>query len=124
MELARDGAALAAEERLAGDRLPRLELVAGELAHALGDLAHPVEPEVRLDAVEGPQRERHLGEVGVAGPLAHAVDRAVDPARAGPHRGDCRGRRQPEVVVAVEVDRHVRTDPIDRAADQFRDRLR
>ena len=53
MELARDRAALAPEKRLAGDGLPRLELVAGELLDAGCDLADAVEPEVRLDAVEG-----------------------------------------------------------------------
>src|SRR5207247_1367615 len=35
-----------------------------------------------------------------------------------------RCRREPEVVVAVEADRHVRTDPLDRAADQLCNRLR
>src|SRR5918996_6547411 len=48
VELARDRSALAAEERLADKRLPRLELVAGELADALGDLPRAVEPEARL----------------------------------------------------------------------------
>src|SRR5207245_11284206 len=75
VELARDRAALAPEEGLARDRLPRLELVAGKLAHPLGDLADAVEPEVRLDAVERPQGQRHLAEVRVARALAHAVDR-------------------------------------------------
>ena len=85
-----------AVERLAGDRLPRLERVAGELAHALGDGADPVEAEVRLDAVERAQRERDLAEVRVAGALAHAVDRPLD-VRARPRarpRRRSRSRRR------------------------------
>src|SRR5580765_5823024 len=53
VELARNRAALAAEERLARHRLPRLERVAGQLAHPLRDLAGAFEPQVRLDAVQG-----------------------------------------------------------------------
>src|SRR5689334_14005471 len=75
VELARDRTALAPEERLAGEWLPRLERVTGELAHALGNLARSFELQVRLDAVEGVQREGELAEVGVAGALPHAVDR-------------------------------------------------
>src|SRR5581483_4588116 len=79
VELARDGAALAAVERVAGDRLPRLELVPGQLAHALRDRAHAVEAKVRLDAVERAQRQGDLGEVRIARTLAHSVDRPVHP---------------------------------------------
>ena len=89
VELARDRAALAPEEVLADERLPRLERVAGQLADAVGERAHAVEVERRLDAVERAQRERDLAEVRVAGALAHAVDRAVDP------RARRRGRRRP-----------------------------
>src|SRR6187549_1945418 len=103
VELARDGATFAAEERLAGDGLPWLELVAGELAHALGDLAHLLQAQVRLDPVERAQRQRDLAQVRVAGALAHPVDRPVHPARSRPHRSDGGGRREAEVVVAVEV---------------------
>src|SRR5215218_8050651 len=123
VELARDGTALAAEERLPGDRLPRLERVARELAHALGDLAQLLQAQVRLDAVQRPQRKRDLAEVRVAGALAHAVDRPVHPARPRPHRGDRGGRGEAEVVVAVEVDGHVGADPLDRAPDEAGDRL-
>src|SRR5436305_8903963 len=53
VELADDRSALAPEECLAGDRLPRLELVAGELLDTGRNLADTVEAEVRLDAVKG-----------------------------------------------------------------------
>ena len=47
----------------------------------------------------------------------------MHPARARADGGD-RGRgREPEVVVAVEVHRHVGADPADRPADELRDRL-
>ena len=92
VELRRDRARLAAEERLAGERLPWRERVARQLLDARGGLADPVEAQVGLDAVERAERERDLAEVGVAGALAHAVDRAVDPRRAGAHGRD-RGRR-------------------------------
>ena len=89
VELRRDRAGLAPVERLAGHRLPRLELVAGQLAHARRDLADPVEPQVRLDAVERAQRQRDLAEVRVAGALAHPVDRPVHVRRRP------RARRRP-----------------------------
>src|SRR5262245_3509402 len=94
VELARDGAALPAEERLAGDGLPRFELVAGELAHTPGDLSYLLQPQVGLDAVERAQRQRDLAQVRVAGPFAHAVDRPVHPARSRTYRGDGGGRRE------------------------------
>src|SRR5690349_882180 len=101
VELARDRAALAAEERLAGDGLPRLERIAGELADPLRDLAHVLQPQVRLDAVQRAQGERDLAEVRVPGPLAHAVDRPVHPARARLNRRDGRRSGEAEVIVAV-----------------------
>ena len=124
VELRRDGARLAAEERLAGHRLPRLERVARQLLHARGDVADAVEAQVRLDAVERAQRQRDLAEVRVAGALAHAVDRPVDPGRARAHGRDGGRGREPEVVVAVEVHRHVGPDALDRPADELGDRLR
>ena len=124
MELRRDGARLATEERLAGHRLPRLECVARQLLHARGHVAHTLEPQIRLDAVERAQRERQLAEVRVARALPHAVDRSVDPRRAGAHGGDGRCGGEPEVVVPVEVHRHARPDPLDRFADEIRNRLR
>src|SRR5262249_10601665 len=62
VELARDGARLAPVEGVAGDRLPGLELVAGQLADALGDAADQVETETGLDPVERAQRQRDLAE--------------------------------------------------------------
>src|SRR6185436_19985744 len=105
VELARHRAAIAPEEGLAGDRLPGLERIARQLPHPLRDLAHTLELEVRLHAVERSQRQRDLAEVRVAGALAHAVDGAVDPARPGAHRGYRRRGRETEVVVPVEVHR-------------------
>ena len=121
VELRGDRPGLAPVQRLAGQRLPRLELVAGQLAHARRHLADAIEPQVRLDAVERPQRQRDLAEVRVAGALAHAVDRPVHVRSAGAHRGDRRRRGDAEVVVAVEVHRHV--DELGRVTDELRDGL-
>ena len=123
MELAHDRAALAPVERVAGDRLPRLERVPGQLLHARRDRADQVEAQVRLDAVERAQRQRDLAEVGVAGALAHAVDRALHVRGARAHGRDGARGRDAEVVVAVEVHRHVRPDELDGQADELRDRL-
>src|SRR5439155_26477213 len=124
VELARDRAALAVEVRLACHRLPRLELVTGQLAYTLGDLTDAVQPKVRLDPVERAEGERHLAEVRVSRPLAHAVDRSLDPGRTRPHRSDRGGGREAEVVMAVEVHGDVGPDPLDRAPDEIGDRLR
>src|SRR5581483_9495442 len=123
VELRRDRAGLPAEERLAGDGLPRLERIAGERTHTLGDVADPLEAEVRLDAVERAQRHRHLAEVRVAGAFAHPVDRSLYPGRARADGGDGGGGGEPEVVVAVEVNRNLRADPLDRPADEVGHRL-
>src|SRR5439155_1905584 len=66
VELTRDRTRLARKEILSDERLVRLERVAGELAQPLGELAHPVEPELRVHAVQPAQSECDLGEVGVA----------------------------------------------------------
>ena len=111
---------LAPVERLAGDRLPRLELVAGQLAHALGHGADQLEAKVRLDPVEGAERQRGLAEVCVAGALPMPL---IVPALAAPRAPRRqRSRRDAEVVVPVEVHRHV--DELDRVADELRDRFR
>src|SRR5205823_8616113 len=52
VELARDRTALAAEERLARDGLPRLEGVPRKRADALRDIADPLEAKLGPDAVE------------------------------------------------------------------------
>ena len=105
-------------------RLPGLELVARELADALGDRADQVEAQVRLDAVERAQRQRDLAEVRVAGALAHAVDRSVDVGGAGADGGDRARGRDAEVVVAMEMNRHRRSDELDGRADEIGDGLR
>ena len=61
------------------------------------------------------QRHDDLFERGVAGPLADAVDGALDLRGAGAHRGQRVGRRQTEVVVAVHADHDVlqrRAEPV------------
>ena len=123
MELARDRARLAREQVLADERLVRLELVAGERAQPFRERPHLLEAEVRLDPVEAAQRERDLGEVRVAGALAHPVDRPLDPAGAGSRRRDRRGRSEAEVVVPVEVHRDVFAEPGARLADEPGDGL-
>src|SRR4029077_12232261 len=76
VELRGDGARLTPEQGLAGERLPRRETVAGELLHALGGFANPIEAEARLDAVEGTEGERDLAEIGVPGALPPPFDGA------------------------------------------------
>ena len=122
VELRRNGARLAAEERLADERLPRLERRAGKVPDALRYLARPLELQVRVHAVERAERERDLRKARVAGALAHAVDRAVDPCRARVDGGHGSGGGEAEVVVAVPVDRYV--DPAAHLIDQVRSRLR
>ena len=124
MELRRDGAGLAAKERLTRHGLPRLERIARQLLHARRDVSHAIEAEVRLHAVERPQRQRELAEVRVPRALAHAVDRPLYPRGARTHRRDGGCRREAEVVVTVEVHRHTGPDPLDGLADEVRDRLR
>ena len=59
---------------------------------------------VRVAVDVGPDLEQHrdLLQRAVAGPLAEAVDRALDLARAGDHPGVGVGDGQPQVVVAVD----------------------
>src|SRR4051812_30441708 len=123
VELRGDRTRLAAEEGLARERLPRREPVAGQLLHARGCLADPVEAESGLDPVEPPQRNGDLAEVRVAGALAHAVDRPVDPGGARAHGRDGRRRGEAEVVVSVEVDGQA-VDVLEGCAHEVRDRFR
>src|SRR5262249_10162290 len=111
VELARDCAGLPREQVVADKRLVRLELVAAQLAQPLRERPHALELQVRFDPVEPAERERDLRQVRVAGALAHAVDRPVDPARALTGGSERRSSREPEVVMAVEVDGDVRPDP-------------
>ena len=115
MELSRDSSRLAREEVLARDGLPRLVSRSGPLGDERGQGSRPLEPEMGRDPVEAFEGERDLEQVRVAGALAHPVDRALHPGRAGLHRCDRRRRGEPEVVVAVPVHRNLdpRRDPVD-----------
>ena len=66
------------------------------------------------------------GEVGVAGPLAEPVQRPLDVAGAGVHRGHRVGDGTSGVVVAVDADRdvtaHVGVDHADDLLDLVRQR--
>ncbi len=112
VELGRNRAALADEEVVAGERLVRLEVVAGSPLDECGHLGEAIEAHAGLGVIQGLDGERELGDVHVACPLTHAVDRTLHPLGSGADRGDRPGNGQPEVVVAVPVDRHVRTNPL------------
>src|SRR4029077_14462054 len=103
VELRRDRTRLAPKERVPGEGFPGVELVTGQLAHALGDVPDPLQAQVRFDAVERTERQGDLAEARVARTLSHAVDRALDPGRPGAHRRDRARGGEPEVVVSVEV---------------------
>ena len=100
-----------------GAACPARSCTSCESARACGQ----VEP--RRDPVERLERERDLEQVGVAGPLAHPVDRSLHPGRAGLDGGDRRRGAEAEVVVAVPVDRDLAAEPVDRLADEVRRRL-
>ena len=71
------------------------------------------------------QRRDDGGEVGVAAALAEAVERALDLARAGPHRHQRVGHRVLGVVVRVDAEmraRHVLVDVRDDGGDLVRQR--
>jgi O-acetyl-ADP-ribose deacetylase (regulator of RNase III) len=61
----------------------------------------------REDVGARAHRHHDLFERGVAGALAEAVDRALDLARAGQHRGERVGHGQAEVVVAMHRPHHL-----------------
>ena len=87
-------------------------------------LARLRQVEPRRDPVERLERERDLDQVGVPGPLAHPVDRALHPRRARLDGRDRGCRAEPEVVMAVPVDGNLAAEPVDRLADEVRGRLR
>src|SRR3954451_8547163 len=123
VKLARDGARLAAEQVVADERLVRLELVARQRLQPLGEGTDALQPQVRVDAVQPAQRERDLGEVRIARPLAHTVHRPLDPARARTCGGDGGGGCEAEVVVTVEMHPMVAADPLVCRSDELQDRL-
>ena len=97
---------------------------AGALLDELRERPRLGQVEPRRDAVERLERERDLDQVGVAGPLAHPVDRPLHPGRAGLDGRDRRRRAEPEVVVAVPVHGDLAAEPVDGLADEVRGRLR
>ena len=104
VELARDRAALAAEEVLADERLARLELVAGELAAAARRTRAPARGAGSSRRRRAPRSASAISRrfaLPARSPMPLTVP--VDPARARTHGGDGGRRREPEVVVAVEV---------------------
>ena len=98
--------------------------VGGEV-HELGDVVRDRREPLEAVGRDGPdvQLQRQVGdrrrEVGVAGPLAVAVDAALDVGRAGPDRGERVGHRTARVVVevhpdlALEVGHHAGHDALD-----------
>ena len=85
-----------------------------------------------MPVVNGRRSGRHpdghddLLERRVAGPLADAVDRALDLPRAGAQRRQRVRRRQPEIVVAVRAERHLvgARHPIDDRREEVADLVR
>jgi hypothetical protein len=73
--------------------------------------------------IEELQRKGDFAKVGVAGALAHAVDRALDPVGAAAHRSDCGSSGEAEIVVAMPVDRHVLSEPGSYLPDEVFGRL-
>ena len=92
------------EHVLADDRLVGRDPAAREVLDELADAGQRPLVDVRPQAAVVAQRHDDLVERRVAGPFPHAVDRAVDAARAAQRRLQRVGRRQPVVVVAVEVE--------------------
>jgi len=100
------------EARLVGERaLAHVRHVEhGGLIADLGD--EPRDLRERLDLLRGQDLQPHLqgqirdhrAEIGVAAPLAQAVDRALDLAGAGPNRGQAVGHSALRVVVGVDGD--------------------
>ena len=115
-------AGLVGERVAADDRLVRLDREAGQVAdepRGRGDLLGlDAADEIRELGRAGPERHDDLLERRVAGPLAEAVDRDLDLARAGLDGGERVRRGEPEVVVAVDADRRVAADEVDDPADE------
>ena len=93
-------------ERVApDDRLVRLHLIAGEARDHPRGARELARVEAGVEAVlvaPGPQEHHDLLQRAVAGPLADAVDRALDLPRAGEQPGVGVGDGHAQVVVAVD----------------------
>ena len=97
----------------AHDRLVRLDREAGQVADTrreAGVICSVWTPAARSGNCAGarPQGHDDLFEARVARALAEAVDRDLDLAGAGLDRGQRVGRREAQVVVAVDADDRVR----------------
>ena len=79
MELAGDCTAFSHEQILPHQRLPGVQNVAGSFTYDVGNLAHFGQIESDGHFVKAVQRQRNFSDIGIAGALAHAVDRALDP---------------------------------------------
>ena len=116
-------ARLVGERVAADDRLVGLDREPGQVAdqpRRRRVICSVWTPLTELGELGRPRPEGHddLLERRVAGPLAEAVDRDLDLARAGLDRGERVRRREPEVVVAVDADRRVAADEVDDAPDE------
>ncbi len=106
----------------ADDRLVGLDREAGQVADQPAGGGQLLRRDTRAERRElGRSRAQghdDLFERGVAGPLAEAVDRHLDLAGAGLDRGERVGRRQAQVVVAMDADRGLVADERDDALDE------
>ena len=100
-------ARLVGEGVLADDRLVALHLDAGHVGHQPAGGHQPPGVDVRVGMIEivaGPQGHDDLFQRAVAGPLAQAVDRALDLPGAGLDGGQAVGHGHAQVVVAMDAD--------------------
>ena len=110
------------ERRLADVRVGGVRRQVDELGHVAAHRGEPLEAALR-EALH-PELQLEVGdaghEVGVAGALAVAVDRALELGGPAEHRGDGVGDRAPAVVLGVDADllvgaevvRHLADDPL------------
>ena len=124
MELVGHGSALPGEEIIAHHRAPAVHLVVAGLLNQRRYVAGLSQVELNRYVVEAGQRQRHFAQVRVSGALADAVDGALHPVGARPHRRDCKRRSHCEIVVPVEVQWNFGPDPLPNPADQVFHRLR
>ncbi len=128
LDVAADGvdvhAALVGEGRRADERLVLAEVEVGHLVDEPADLRQVLQralTETTVAVLED-QVGDDARQVGVAAPLADAVDRALDVAGARLHGRQRVGHAQAAVVVAVDAERHVaqrRSHGLDALSDLF-----